>query len=180
MLHRHASPAVAGSYLAGAVAGACVSASGLLVLGGLVSPIPGEIRNVVAIGLIVLLMLHTAGVLCLDLPQRKYQIPRETFGPSPARAAFRFSFELGTGMRTYITAASPYAIATLILLHSPNGLQDAAASAAAAAVGYGTGRSIVVVSQLLRRTIAVDHPKRWLHAADMVALATAFAVAARF
>ena len=146
------------------------------MLGGLLSPVPGQFRTVISITAISLLMLHAVGILCLELPQRTYQIPRETFGPFPARAAFRFAFELGTGVRTYITAVSPYALAVVIALHSPARLGAAALSGGAAALGYGTGRSIVVASQLMRRTIAVDHPRRWLRAADIVALAVAFAV----
>lgn len=174
MLHRHAGPAVAGSYLAGAISGALTSVGVLFVLSGLLSPMPGSARQVVAIGMVLILLLHALGVVCLDLPQRKYQIPRETFTDAPARASFRFAFELGTGVRTYITSVSPYALAILILLGLPTGLGAAAAAAGSAAVGYGIGRSIVVASQSLRHKAAVDHPRQWLRAADMVAVLTTF------
>ena len=177
MLHRHAGPGVAGSYTIGAVAGACTTSFGLLVVSGLFSPIPATTRAVLAVCLLALLVLHVLGILCLDLPQRTYQIPRETFATQPGRAAFRFAFELGMGVRTYITAVSPYALATVLVLVPPASLSGAAIAAAAAAVGYGLGRSVVVASQSLRRKIAVEHPPRWLRVADMVALATAFAIA---
>lgn len=177
MLHRHARPAVAGSYTLGAVTGAMVTTGGLFVLSGLVSPLPTPGRSVIAIGLLLVLALHSTGILCLDLPQRKYQIPRETFTAAPQWAAFRFAFELGTGVRTYITAISPYALAVLIVLRLPNGLGAASLAAGSAAFGYGLGRSIVVASQSMRQTIAVDHPQRWLRAADLLTLVTAFGVA---
>lgn len=176
MLHRHAGPAVAGSYLAGAIAGALTTASVLVVIGGLLSPIPWTVRQIGAICLLLLLLMHALRVVCLDLPQRTYQIPRETFAARPSSAAFRFAFELGTGVRTYITAVSPYAIAILLLLGLPDGLGGAFVAAAACAVGYGSGRAIVVASQSVRRSIAVEHPKQWLHTSDLVALGGALAV----
>jgi hypothetical protein len=154
-----------------------VTTGGLFVLSGLLSLIPASGRNAAAVGGLLLLALHASGIVCLELPQRKYQIPRETFTAAPTRAAFRFAFELGTGVRTYITAVSPYALAILIVLRLPSGLGAATFAACCAALGYGLGRSIVVVSQSLRRAIAVDHPKRWLRAADLLTLATAFGVA---
>jgi len=155
MLHRHAGPVVAGSYLAGAIGGALTSIGVVFVLSGLLSPVPDSARQVVAIVMVLVLLIHALGVICLDLPQRKYQIPRETFTDAPARAAFRFAFELGTGVRTYITSVSPYALAILILLGLPAGLGAGAGAAGSAAVGYGVGRSIVVASQSMRRKVAV-------------------------
>ncbi len=176
MLHRHARPAVAGAYLAGAVTGALITASALFVLSGLLTPIPAAVRNVIALSSIGVLLVHAVGGVRLALPQRKYQIPRETFGVWPERAAFRFAFELGTGVRTYITSASPYALALLLALLLPADLGSAAAVVVAAAVGYGLGRSIVVASQIARRAVAVDHPPRWLRAADVVSLVMALIV----
>lgn len=175
MLQRHAGPAVAGSYLAGAIGGALTSVGVLFVLSGLLSPVPGSARQVVAVGMVLILMIHALGGVCLHLPQRMYQIPRETFTNGPARAAFRFAFELGAGVRTYITSVSPYALAILILLGLPGGLGAGAGAAGSAAVGYGIGRSIVVSSQSMRPKAAVEHPIQWLRAADMVALLTTLA-----
>jgi len=175
MLHRHAGPAVAGSYTAGAVSGALVSGSSLFVLSGLLAPISDAARQVIALGLVCILLFHALGIVCLELPQRAYQIPRETFTDDPPRAAFRFAFELGTGVRTFITAVSPYALAVLLLLGLPRSLTDAALAATAAAVGYGLGRSVVVASQSMRRTVAVEHPAQWLRAADLLSLLTALA-----
>ena len=176
MLHRHAGPAVAGSYTAGALSGAFVTGTALFVASGLLSAIPSTGRTVVAITVLLLLLIHRLGIVCLDLPQRTYQIPRETFTDVPSRAAFRFAFELGTGVRTYITSVSPYALAVVLLLGLPAELGRATIAAAAAAVGYGLGRSLVVASQSIRRTIAVDHPARYLKAADLVALIAALAI----
>lgn len=156
--------------------GALTTAGGLLVASGLVSPVPADVRAAAVACLVVLLLLRWTGLVGLSLPQRAWQIPRETFGPSPTRAAFRFAYELGTGVRTYITAQSPYALGALIVLALPAGAGPAGLAAVAGAVGYGLGRSLVVVSQGMLGQLAVDHPRGWLRAADLVALGAAIAV----
>lgn len=176
MLHRHARPAVAGAYLSGAISGAVLSATAFTVVGGLLSPIPAAVRQIAAVAIVLLLIIHAFRFVCLDLPQRAYQIPRETFTAAPTRAAYRFAFELGTGVRTYVTAVSPYALAIVLLLRLPNGLVAAATAAGSLAVGFGLGRSIVVASQSLRSRVAVDHPTRWLEVADRLALLGVLAV----
>ena len=180
MLHRHARPAVAGAYTAGTVAGALVTGAALLVLGGLVSPIPAQARGTAATLAIILLALHALGILCLRLPQRKYQIDRETFNDPPAKAGFRFAFELGTGVRTYVTTAAPYAVALIVLLCLPDSLGGAAIRALAAAVGFGLGRARIVAAQSWRRTVAVGHPQRWLTAASLVSLGVALLIAVSY
>ena len=178
MLHRHARPAVAGTYLAGAVSGAAVTLASLLVLGGLVSPIPDRYRQIAALTGLALLALHYLRFVCLDLPQRTYQIPRETFRDAPSRAAFRFAFELGLGFRTYVTAISPYALGIAVVLAMPSSLGLAILTAAAAAAGFGSGRSVIVASQAVRRQPAIEHPERWLRVADGLALVCAAAFVA--
>lgn len=179
MLHRHARPAVAGAYLLGAISGALVSATTLLVLSGLLSPVPQSVRSVLALVLVAGLLTRAAGLVSIELPQRRYQIPRETFGPSPEWSAYRFAFELGTGVRTYITASAPYGLAVALLLSLPASLGAAVLSTVCAALGYGLGRSVVVIGQAVRRAVAVDHPRVWLRAADLVALLTAAALVLR-
>jgi len=181
MLHRHATPAVAGSYLTGAVLGAATTATALFVISGLLSPIPAGVRGTAAGLSIALLALHATGVLCLDwLPQRRYQIPRETFVAQPTVAAFRFAFELGTGVRTYITASAPYAAALIIVLCPPAGLGAGSLAVGAAALGYGLGRSLVVALQSMRSATAVEHPARWLRTADVLAVGFALALAVNY
>ena len=177
MLHRHAGPAVAGSYALGAVTGALTTAAALLVVNGLLSPIPATLRATAAIAVVVLLGLRASGLLCLDLPQRKHQIPRETFTHRPRQSAFRFAFELGTGVRTYITTTAPYAAAVVLALALPTTPLAAVVAAAAAGLGYGLGRSLVVITQSVRTAVAVEPPQRWLRSADMIAVAGALAIA---
>lgn len=170
MLHKHARPAVAGNYLLGAVVGAIGTASLLLIGAGLLSPIPATLRAGSFLTLCSLLGLHLARVVCLPLPQRAYQIPRETFNGSAGSAAFAFAAELGLGFRTYVPAASPYALLTALLLVNGQTVPQALVGAVAAAVGFGLGRARIVVGHSLRGVVAVNHPAGWLRAADLVSL----------
>lgn len=177
MLHRHAKPAVAGSFVVGSLLGALTTAFGLVLVSGLLSPIPVRIRAVVAICSLAILALHHASILCLDLPQRAWQIPQQVFHQSPNRAAARFAFELGTGVRTYITTAAPYGLAIVLALTPGIGLADVLLGALLAAIGYGLGRSVVVASQVVGHAVAVDHPRIWLQVAAWLSLAAALSVA---
>lgn len=176
MLHKHAGPAVAGNYLIGAIAGALVTGFGLLLLGGLLSPLPDRIGAIAATCALALLTLRVTGVLCLDLPQRQVQIARETFNQAPPAAARRFAFELGMGVRTYITATAPYALVVLLVLGAPQTTGAVLAAGAVAALGYGLGRSLVVASQSLLQRPAIEHPRWALRAADILAVAAALAL----
>ena len=180
MLHRHATPAVAGGFTLGNVCGALASASALLVIGGLLSPISPEVRGVVAICCIIVVVFHAVGFVCLDLPQHRYQITRETFAVSKPRAAFRFAAELGTGVRTYVTMPAPYALVVALALCLPTSLGAAVVAAAATGIGFGLGRARIVAAQSWRRTVAVEHPKHWLTAASYVSIALSLAIAVDF
>lgn len=180
MLHRHASPAVAGGYIIGAVTGAHISAFALLIIGGLLTPIPALWRTVIVVALTAVLVLRTLGVFTLRLPQRHFQIDREVFDAEPPLAAARFAFELGLGWRTYVTASAPYAIMLLLTLAAPVALGEALIGTTALALGYGLGRSRVVAAHAFSNQIAVDHPKVWLKVSDLISLITVIAITLRF
>lgn len=178
MLHRHARPAVAGAFTIGSVLGALLTGTLLIVAAGLLSPIPVEPRGTLAVAVIVLLALHALGVLCLDLPQNKRQIPQSVFHDRPLSAAIRFAAELGTGLRTYLPDPSPHALAVVLLL-APGTGWAAVAAAVLAAVGFGLGRAVVVALHTQGDTVSVDHPSPLLRAAGLVALATCGVLAAQ-
>lgn len=179
MLHRHARPAVAGAFLFGSLCGALLTSTTLIVASGLLSPVPLAWRAGLLLSSLVLLALHQARILCLDLPQRAWQIPPEVFRDDPRRAAFRFAMQLGSGVRTYITTAAPYAAALAILLVPPAGLGSALLAALLLAVGYGTGRAVIVVAQLGPQRIAVEHPTVWLEIGAWLSIGAAALIAVR-
>lgn len=177
MLHRHARPAVAGSFLLGSVAGGLISATSALILAGLLSPIPSPVRAVTALAILVALVVHQSGVRRLPLPQHAHQIPQTVFRQAPTAAARRFAFELGTGVRTYITTAAPYGLAAVLVLIPPAGLASAVLTTALAGIGFGLGRSVIVGAHAWRSEVAVDHPPIWLSLGAWTSLAASASVA---
>ncbi|MGH9890695.1 MAG: hypothetical protein ACREA0_01665 [bacterium] len=59
-------------------------------------------------------------------------------------AALRFGFELGTGVRTYLSAGAPYVLALALLLADGELLE-----AIAAGSGFGLGRAAMPLSRSL-------------------------------
>lgn len=178
MLNARPTPAVAGSYLIGAVLGALASAAVLLVLAGLLSPIPLRWRAIALLVILSGLALRALGVVRVPLPQNSRQIPREVFMSRPASAAFRFAFELGTSVRTYITKEAPYALAVAVLLVLPHDrLISDVGLAALAGLGFGAGRALIVSSQMLRTAVIVEHPGWALSVANWLAIAGAAGLA---
>ncbi len=59
----------------------------------------------------------------------------------PLLGTLTFGFELGTGVRTYISASAPYLLALAILLATPLPTP----SAIAAGAGFGIGRAAMIV-----------------------------------
>jgi hypothetical protein len=117
------------------VLGGVLSALVLWLLSGLASPLPSPVRYLTVLGFALVGVLRDAGVVRLPLPQNGRQVPREVLR-RPVRGALRFGFELGTGVRTYLSATAPYVVAVALLLLTP-GLLDAVA----AGVGFGIGRA---------------------------------------
>ena len=157
MLNARPSPAVAGGYLIGAIAGASLSAAVLLVLSGFAAPIPDTASGALLLGAVLLLTLRAIGLISFPLPQNARQIEREAFQRDPAVAALRFAFQLGTSVRTYITTVAPYAAALLLILAVPADLGPAVLAAALLALSFGVGRSTIVAGQIWRHTVIVEH-----------------------
>lgn len=88
-------------------------------------------------------VLREAEVVTIPLPQNARQVPQDVLRGSPPRGALRFGFELGTGVRTYVSASTPYVLAVAVFLGGQR-LQVAAL----AGVGFGAGRA---ATPLIRR-----------------------------
>lgn len=119
----------------GLVLGGLLSASVLWLLSGLASPLPPPARYLTVLGFALVAVLRDAGIVRFRLPQNARQVPREVLR-RPVRGALRFGFELGTGVRTYLSATAPYAVAVALLLLTPQPLDAVLAGA-----GFGLGRA---------------------------------------
>lgn len=77
------------------------------------------------------------GLVHFPLPQNARQIPQDVLRRRLRRGSLQFGFELGTGVRTYVSASSPYVLALGLLLSR----QDPAATLLAGAA-FGLGRAL--------------------------------------
>ena len=109
------------------------------------------------VALAALILLAGHGFIGVRLPQKRQQIPRTVFARSPATAAARFGYELGTGLRTYLPSAAPHVLAVgLVVLGGPLWV------AVAVGVGFGFGRGLLPA----QRAMAPD-PQRWDSRVDL-------------
>lgn len=91
-----------------------------------------------------LVVLRDLKLVAFPLPQNSRQVPRDVFHNGIVRAALRFGFELGTGVRTYLSAGAPYVLALALLLADGELLE-----AVAAGLGFGLGRAAMPLSRSL-------------------------------
>ncbi len=139
------------SFLLATTAGGLTSAAIFWLLSGLFSWVPGSTRVALFVVAAVTILLAGHGFLGIGLPQKRHQIPRTVFGRSPERAAARFGYELGTGLRTYLPSAAPHVLAAgIVVLGGPLW------AALALGAGFGAGRGFLPA----QRALAPD-PERW-------------------
>jgi hypothetical protein len=143
----HRRVAVLGTLAAGLLLGGLLSASVLWLASGLFSPLPAPVRHGVLLSAALLCFLRDAGAFLLPLPQNARQIPQQVLQRRLLRGTLQFGFELGTGVRTYVTASAPYAVALAVLLYG--GLVPALLAGA----GFGLGRALTPLLRLAARDV---------------------------
>ncbi|WP_262009767.1 hypothetical protein [Streptomyces sp. FIT100] len=124
-------------FSAGLLAGGALTAGVLWLFSGLFAPLPAGVRQGLIVAAALLAVVRDAGRLTLRLPQNARQIPQDVLRRHLMRGAVQFGFELGTGVRTYLSATAPYAMAVAVLLSGGSYLP-----ALAAGLGFGAGRAL--------------------------------------
>ncbi|MET7365670.1 hypothetical protein ABZS61_07540 [Streptomyces sp. NPDC005566] len=124
-------------FTCGLLAGGMLTAGVLWLVSGLFTPIPVGVRQGLIVAVALLAVLRDTGKLSLRLPQNARQIPQDVLRRHLARGALQFGFELGTGVRTYVSASAPYAMAVAVLLSG-----GSYAPALAVGLGFGAGRAL--------------------------------------
>ena len=123
----------------GALSGA---AMGLLVA---VVPWPrSAVSTIIAAVLAFSLAIYDLMVPAIKLPQRRSLIPQEVFYRSHALGFLRFGMEFGSGVRTFVTSASPY-ILIVMMLSVPTSF----AQVVGVGVAFGVGRSVGPLQAIL-------------------------------
>ncbi|WP_084735937.1 hypothetical protein [Actinophytocola xinjiangensis] len=117
--------------------GAVLSALVLWVVSGLVPPVPDTVLASVVVAVAVAGVARDAGLVRFPLPQNARQVPRNVLTENVARGSLRFGFEMGTGVRTYVSSTVPYVLVVALVLAGPGLLTSVAAG-----VGFGLGRAL--------------------------------------
>lgn len=133
------------------IVGGTLSGLVLGLLSGLSAPLPGPWRYAGIVAVAVLGLLRELGLVPIRLPQNARQVPQDVLQRSLRRGALQFGFELGTGVRTYVSASAPYVLAAALLLGGQR-----LHVALLAGVGFGVGRAL---TPLARRTAGTGD--RW-------------------
>lgn len=117
--------------------GGVLSALVLYVVNGLATPIPETARYGIVVVAAIAGVLRDAGVVRFPLPQNARQVPLEVLTRDVAKGSLQFGFEMGTGVRTYVSSTVPYVLVVALLLTAP-----ALGTAIATGVGFGLGRAL--------------------------------------
>ena len=151
---------IVAAYLGGTCLGSLLTVAVAWFLSGFASVVPDAWRMSLLCAGALFIWLVKEGPLVhrVALPESRRQIPTEVFTGSLARGAFRFGFELGTGVRTYTPASTPYILLLFLLVgRLPLGW------ALLLAAGFGLGRAIPLMIQLAaqdRRRFAGERFRR--------------------
>lgn len=139
----------------GLVAGGALTGAGLAVAAAVVRPPIAPLWNSVVLGVVcVILLAQEVHLVKLRLPQRRRLVPITVFRFGPVLGALEFGLEMGTGLRTYISSAAPYAVAAAALLTADS------LDAVMAGIGFGLGRAVMTTSSVLSRDAAA-WDRRW-------------------
>ncbi|MFB4276867.1 MULTISPECIES: hypothetical protein [unclassified Nonomuraea] len=143
--------AVLAAFTAGLVLGGVTSAGVLWLLSGLTAPVPDVWRHPLIVGVAVLGVLNETRIVRLPLPQNARQIPQDVLRRRARLGAAQFGFELGTGVRTYVSTTAPYVVAAGLLLSHPT-----LSAALLTGAGFGLGRALTAVLSYLARDAGWD------------------------
>jgi hypothetical protein len=137
-------------FVLGLFAGALLSAAALLVVSGLLAPAPTGWRRTATVAVAFLGLLREAGIVRIPLPQNSRQVPLDVLQRGLVRGALQFGFELGTGVRTFVSASAPYVLACTVLL------DGRPLTALLAGLGFGAGRAATPLVRLASGTAEWD------------------------
>ena len=110
----------------------------------------------------------------VELPQRRSLIPQEVFLRSREAGFLRFGLEFGSGVRTYVTSAAPYAVVALVI-----GVTDGPLAGLLLGACFGLGRALAPLQALAadeaRWAADVARTSRFTERAGSVVVAAAAA-----
>lgn len=126
------------SYGGGAIGGGALIASLLWLSGGLFEPLSRPTKLWILVAAALIGVARDARIVRFPLPQNRRLVPQTVFGRGRIRGPLQFGFEMGTGLRTYISSTAPYVLALAVPL-----LARSIGAALLAGAGFGLGRSVL-------------------------------------
>jgi hypothetical protein len=130
----------------GLLLGGTLSATVLWLLSGFAEPLPRAVRIAAIMAIAVAGVAREAGWIRVPLPQNARQIPREVLQRRIRLGSLQFGFELGTGVRTYVSASAPYVVALgLVLAH------QGPLATILTGTGFGVGRAVTATARYASR-----------------------------
>jgi hypothetical protein len=124
-------------FTVGLLLGGALSGFVIWLLSGLAAPLPSYARTTAILLIALLGVAREFNLLAIPLPQNARQIPQDVLQRHLRLGSLQFGFELGTGVRTYVSASTPYVTALALLLSHQPALQTALTGAA-----FGVGRAL--------------------------------------
>jgi hypothetical protein len=110
----------------------------LVIVGSLLRPVLPWWARLGAVGVLAIVVVgNDTRLFSVRLPQNGRQVPSSVIFDGGRLGALRFGFEMGTGMRTFMTSSLPHLAALTVALYAP--WLYALLSGAA----FGAGRAIM-------------------------------------
>jgi hypothetical protein len=166
-------------FAAGEVLGGITTGLLLVLLGSLLRPALPIWLRLVLLGLLAAVVAgNESGLVRVRLPQNGRQVPSTVINEGGRTGAWQFGFEMGTGLRTYMTSSLPHLAALTVALFA--GWPYALVAGAA----FGAGRAVMPLARLGwgdgadwdRRYSLAGRPFRLVTAATLLAAVTALAI----
>ncbi|MFD0560071.1 hypothetical protein FB566_4064 [Stackebrandtia endophytica] len=158
----------------GLLAGGACTATALWLVSGLATPIPAVVRHGVLVLAAVVFLARDAGWWRFPMPQNTRQVPQDVMQRHLIKGSLQFGFEMGTSVRTYVSASAPYVVGLALLLA---GLDYW--SALLVGLGFGLGRAATPLSRLTS-TDGIDWDARLIGRLPVITVGTCLVLAAVF
>lgn len=127
----------------GLIVGGVVTSFVVMVLGSLVRwAVPVTALIALSVAWFAVIAVRELGWVSFGLPQNARLVPESVFRHGRFFGPFEFGFEMGTGVRTYVTSGLPY-VAVLVVACFASPL-----AAVLAGVGFGLGRTLMTMANL--------------------------------
>jgi hypothetical protein len=133
-------------FIAGLLLGGIVTGFMASVVGGLFTVVGHRASMVLVFVSALLFAAVDFGWVRVRLPQNARQVPQAVMYRGPYVGALQFGFELGTGVRTYMTAAAPITLVTGAALLGDVG------QAILAGATFGAGRALMTMARYASRS----------------------------